>query len=93
MFLMLGLGTFLPIYYGTVYKVIALDISDKDLTRMGARSLLLNGLTRLPWGIVLDKIGFRQCWFIISASMFVLGLFVYDLRDNLFSLSLATFAI
>jgi len=92
---MLGFAVFFPVYFTGVFKNLpdSSIISNKELTTVGARGLLINGVARLPWGFAQEKFGFRACWFVLNVTMCVMALTVYDLRNNLFAYSLASYVI
>ena len=69
MALMLFHGTFIGFYIASVYKVIAQgSLSDRSLTIAGAIGSACNGTSRLVWGALQDKFGFKSVY---SCMMFI----------------------
>lgn len=54
---------FTGIYISSVYKTMALkELDDRTLTVIGALGGLANGLSRLMWGLLYDKYGFKPLY-------------------------------
>jgi len=58
---MLFLGVFYGVFVTSVYKQIS-GLDDKILTMAGALGSVANGLSRIGWGTLSDKIGFKNTY-------------------------------
>jgi len=64
MFIMLFFGTFYGAYMAANYKFIS-ELDDVTLTIAGSVGAIFNGGSRLMWGVLLDKYGFRKVYMIL----------------------------
>ena len=66
MLIMLFFGEFYCLYNASSYKLVAQNtISDRSLTIAGALGSILNGLSRVVWGALLDKYGFKKLYLML----------------------------
>ena len=62
MILMLFFGTFYGAYLAANYKYISDELDDYTLTIAGSVGAIFNGGSRLIWGWLLDRYGFRKVY-------------------------------
>jgi len=76
------------LYVSAKYKTIALDFpelrGDRFLATVGSLGSLSNGFSRLAWGILYDRIGFKKCMTVITSMQVLLFLMFTSLTSSPF---------
>lgn len=62
---------------------IKLDSYEKALKYLSKAFTLLNTFSRLAWGFIFDKIGFKILYFIVCINQLICGGFIYLSSDNI----------
>lgn len=69
------LGPFFGFYIASVYKTSNQDnLDDSILTIVGSLGAICNGGSRIIWGTLQDKYGFKKVYSTIMATQFVIAL-------------------
>lgn len=71
-------GNFFGLYMASVYKQMNLDILDDHiLTTAGAIGSICNGGSRVIWGSLQDKFGFKKVFLLVMCVQLVLSFSIY----------------
>jgi MFS family permease len=84
MFVMAFFSGWFGLLIANSYKLYGFDLKKQDsfLTLTGSLKDLSNGLSRAMWGLLMDKFGFKKCYFVILVIQLSLAVTFSSVSDN-----------